>query len=164
MTFILGALNNAFNPPEFFIFGIIAVLPAVMFQMCWALSLRFYFVARVNPRKISRNGFSKFVFFAGLLGYFFMAAALVSGAFGLVKDADQTLMLALVLGMIVGNLSNFLLIGIAAHTFEKAEKGPGAGILNILISFLLIFYLPIGIWFIHPRLNRLRGSSDVISI
>ncbi|MFQ5562220.1 MAG: hypothetical protein ACE5FO_01500 [Parvularculaceae bacterium] len=157
--FFLSGLNNVFDSPQFFLLGILAVLPAVIFQMFWALSLRSYFVARIEQNEISKSTPSQLVFYAGVVGYFFMGFALVSGAFGLIRNADQALMLTLALGMITGNLSAFILIGIAAYTLEKAEKGLRARTLNIIGSFLLIFYFPLGIWFIHPRLKRLCSVS-----
>ncbi len=91
-----------------------------------------------------------------------MSLVILSGTFGWIQNADNTLLGALAGGMMAGNLSAFTLIGMAAFSLEKAEKGKNATALNIIGSFFQIFYFPIGIWFIHPRLKKLdlgKGTS-----
>jgi hypothetical protein len=147
-------------PPQYFLAGIIIPIAAVTFQMFWALNTRAF--AREKDQDIPHGKitFPKIIFVLGLFGYSIMSLVILSGTFGWIKTTDYILTGALGGGMVVGNLSVFTLIGMAAFSLEKAEKGDDATALNIIGSALLIFYFPIGIWFIHPRLKKLGLSKN----
>lgn len=135
--------------------SIILVVPTVLLQMYWAYSVWALVMEeskRVQPKKITPP---KIILFAGSVGYSIMCLTIILGSFGAPKIIESAMGAMLMLGMTVGNLSVFALIGIAAFALEKYEKGKGANALTIIGSFLAIFYFPIGIWFLHPRVKKI---------
>jgi len=154
-VFFLHGIWTLLMPPQYFLVGIIIPIAAVAFQMYWAFNTRAFARGKDQDVPHGKITLPKIIFFLGLIGYSIMSLVILSGTFGWIQTADNILSGALVGGMIVGNLSAFTLIGMAAFSLEKAEKGDKATALNIIVSFFQIFYFPIGIWFLHPRLNKL---------
>ncbi len=141
-------------PPQYFLVGIIIPIAAVAFQMYWAFNLSAFTKEKHHGVTQGKLTLPRIIFYFGLIGYLIMSLAILSSSLGWIKGVG-ILSGALGGGMVVGNLSVFSLIGMAAFSLEKAEKGGDATALNIIGSALLIFYFPIGIWFIHPRLRKL---------
>lgn len=50
-----------------------------------------------------------------------------------------------------------------ALTLKAAEKGREAGIRESADEFFLLWFFPIGIWFLQPRINRLVESGGAVS-
>jgi hypothetical protein len=62
--------------------------------------------------------------------------------------------------MMVGNLSYFASIWAAANALTRFDdRKESAEFHKTLGTFILEVYLPVGIWVIYPRINRLLAAS-----
>ncbi len=71
----------------------------------------------------------------------------------------QTLAPAAPLAMVIGNVSYFASIWAAANALTRFDdRVKSAEFHKTLGTFILEFYLPIGIWVIYPRVKRLLAA------
>lgn len=75
------------------------------------------------------------------------------------NEAERTLMIATPISMVVAVLSYFASIWASANALTRFdERKKSVELHKTLGTFLLEFYLPVGIWIIHPRIKRLLAA------
>lgn len=135
--FIGGALAGQTSAPGIFAISMSAILGPLIL---WHFSLY-----RASSLRTSR-----FVGHQGRRGVLFVTTILSLAAF---------LLTGLQWLMIIGCLSWFAAIWAAANALTRYnEQKRDVELHKTLVTFLLEFYLPIGIWVIYPRIKKMLSA------
>ncbi|HTF16987.1 MAG TPA: hypothetical protein VK658_02880 [Chryseolinea sp.] len=62
---------------------------------------------------------------------------------------------------IISMICFFFVIGFAAKIIKVAETGRPVSVNDYFGEFFLIFFFPIGIWLLQPRINRIVKSGSI---
>ena len=157
-VFVLSGIWNFSIAPQYLSLSLVFLIPVVGLQLYWAFSVCVYLAENDGSEKRGKTTLPKIMLIAWIIGYLTFGITIIVWSFGASDLYGDTLGATLTAGMAVGNLAAFALIGITAFRLETFEKGAKANAVNIIGSFLQIFYFPIGIWFLRPRLEKVKSS------
>jgi hypothetical protein len=138
----------------------VAMLAILAPVMLWHYSL--YRVASDrNAQSVGHSGRRAFLFLlaiVGLCSFLILFPMLMSTA--PTEPAYRLIATAVPISMLVGNLSYFASVWAAANALTRFDdRKKSTEFHKTLGTFILEFYLPIGIWVIYPRIKRLLAAS-----
>lgn len=71
----------------------------------------------------------------------------------------KTLLTAMAVSMVVGNLSYFAAIWAASNALARFDgRAKAVELHKTLGTFFLVLYLPVGIWALYPRIKRVLAE------
>ncbi len=175
MIILFATLMTQHNPrpesvfPIFFIFPIIALI-AFTVQFYWQWSVATGLNGYLNPETRLRLKRFKFFFFVPLIyfGIIFIGGSFILPQFQFGNGQPPSIGFVLpfiLIMMLMHFFSIFCLIYIIyfiAKTLKSVELQREAHFSDYIGEFFLMWFFPVGIWFIQPRINKIvqAGKKD----
>lgn len=141
-----------------FVFSV-AMLAMLGPIMLWHYSL-YRAASDRNTQSVGHSGRRGFLFLLAIIGFCtFLVLFPVLMSFAPDDPGYRILTNTIPIAILVGNLSYFASIWAAANALTRFDdRQKSAEFHKTLGTFILEFYLPIGIWVIYPRVKRLLAA------
>lgn len=139
----------------------VAMLAILGPVMLWHYSL--YRVASDrNAQSVGHSGRRGFLFLLAIVGTCaFLVLSPIQMSTAPTDPVYRVIAAAGPISMLVGNLSYFASVWAAANALTRFDdRRKSAEFHTTLGTFILEFYLPIGIWVIYPRIKRLLAAPS----
>jgi uncharacterized RDD family membrane protein YckC len=129
----------------------IAIILSMLFFVAWLWSMGSLLSSFARPALRMRQGFFRFA-----TGY---AAVYMFVFFAAFDSANPVFLVALIPLHFFAFFCVFYDLYFASKSLALAETGKPVFFSDYAGAFFLLWFFPIGIWFIQPRINRLCGST-----
>lgn len=166
--FVLGgALTGAVsNNVVYVVFGALFSFLVAALAVLWALGLHTAALSTLKRKVDLKLGSQAFVFGVAIAGLFALfVVAPIAEFFGYVQiartsgETTSALSSVITTAFAVVLVSYFAAMWIAADSLVRFEERQSAVPWNRTVgTFLLVFYAPIGVWFLWPRIKRLLSA------
>ncbi|MBL8558377.1 MAG: hypothetical protein JNM47_06620 [Hyphomonadaceae bacterium] len=146
-----------------------AITMLVMIAPMWLWFYSLYRAASARSDQfVGHSGRRGFLFLSAILGLCaFLALFPTMMSIPPTAPIYRTVVAALTISMLVGSISYFASVWAAANALVRFDEHQRhAEFHKTLGTFFLLAYLPIGIWWVHPRIKRLLvapSSSELVS-
>ncbi|MGE0741629.1 MAG: hypothetical protein AB7O98_09820 [Hyphomonadaceae bacterium] len=137
----------------------VAMLAILGLVMLWHYSL-YRAASDRNAQAVGHSGRRGFLFLLAIVGLCaFLVLFPIQMSTAPTDPTYRMIATAVPLSMMVGNLSYFASIWAAANALTRFDdRKKSTEFHKTLGTFILEFYLPIGIWVIYPRIKRLLAA------
>lgn len=157
LTPFVFSLLQLFNTPDLFenfwkLMIVPSLLAIVYMSWIWSMGIRLAKIKKVSSAR------KKLFNYAVIYNYLFVTFNVFFYLLfpNIINAASQTIFL---IGVIINVSCTVYAIAYLSKLICGAESS-GKGLFNnIIITFLLILYFPVGVWFVQPRIIRILGGK-----
>ena len=169
MTAMFSNLDSTYNPDPTFMFSYMKYFPLVMviyvgifFGWFWSVGMGLQNKIPENIKMKVKN--FKIFFFIPLI-YIFLILAFSRIIMGKMMSSDGVQDISLMIGVfaiivplhLFSVFCMFYILYFVAKTIKTVELQREVKFGDFAAEFFLIWFYPIGVWFIQPRINRMIG-------
>lgn len=153
LIIIFGFILQTLDIEEKPIINIIFKLVGAFFYFSWII-LAGNTLFQILPKKIELN-FNLWVGNTFIWTMTYLAITIISDGKGMTFNGIEAIPLLYVFYAVVNSMA------FPARALRTLEKGKKAELGEYIGDFFLILFLPIGIWFLQPRINKLAKDLEL---